>query len=192
MLDAFKKSTIKLEIKKDGMSKMNSGIKQAWMMILSFIEPEKLLQFKTVCKTFYFIFKEDEKFWQLYSMKNCRVDRLPSEYPSWRSFFIEFHFLGWDKERFEKTNFELGSNKKIIRVNKTGGWLSAISESPLMQNIFYRFKLKKKNFFINFIFFILYFFYFYYFFIFILFYFFIFFIFLFYFYFYFRMIEINE
>ena len=96
---AFKKSDEKIEINKDSIIKMDSGLKQVWILILSWLEMEEILEIKRVCKTFYFIFKEEEKFWKLYTMKCFGVYDLPKENRTWRSFFLDLYYhsnLKWD------------------------------------------------------------------------------------------------
>jgi hypothetical protein len=106
------------------------------------LEFEELNEIKSVCKTFYFILKEDQKFWKLYCERILQQTTLPKEYEDWKRYFIESYLIGWDQSKFENTNFVLDqNNKKIITSTKSNNWLCAKSKMYLIENHLYRFKI---------------------------------------------------
>ena len=122
--------------------KFDPSEKQAWRMILSFLSFEDLLVVAAVCKSFFFILKEDERFWKKFCENNYGSRTLPEECNSWKHYFFVFHAMEWDESRFVQTNFELNpADKKVIRVTASSNWLAALTKNELCEGILYCFDI---------------------------------------------------
>ena len=103
---------------------------------------EELMKMKSVCKEFYFVLKENQKFWKLYCERILHQSTLPKEYTDWKRYFVDNYFVGWDESKFENTNFCLDKdNKKLIISTRFSFWLCAASKHSLVENYLYPFKV---------------------------------------------------
>ena len=103
---------------------------------------EELIKMKSVCKEFYFVLKENQKFWKLYCERILHQSTLPKEYTDWKRYFVDNYFVGWDESKFENTNFCVHhENRNLIHVTKHSSWLCAVSKNDLVENHLYPFKL---------------------------------------------------
>ena len=130
----------KVKIGKNPMERFPSFKKQAFLMILSFLEFEELFVVGRVCKTFFFMLKEDEKLWKSFADKNIGVKTLPEGMNSWKEFCLVSR-LEWDDSKLEGTELETDETKKILN-KKTGAiWTAAISSSHLLEGLMYGFEI---------------------------------------------------
>jgi len=129
----------KIEIEKEKMVKLEN--KQLWLMILSHLSFEELFQISSVCKTFFFILKEEDKFWRRFFTNNFGEAELPREVSNWKQFCLSCLSFDFDEERFEKTNFKYDKKKKLLEVTASSNWLAAITKRSFIEEMMYCFEI---------------------------------------------------
>lgn len=143
----FKKK--KKAISKDGISNFDNFQKQCWIYILSFLSFEDLFdsQIASVCKTFYFILEENDRFWNLFVQRNFGNTELPDECKSWKEYFFMKITTTWDVEK-SNPNFIIDKqNPTIISTNNydKGTWIMCRTKNPLMEGYMYPFQIIYPN-----------------------------------------------
>ena len=112
--------------------------KQAFLMILSFLEFSDLFVVARVCKYFYFLLYEEEKFWKFFYEKHfSNMKELPKEIPSWKILTINRFNLIWDDSRFEGTSFQVEEEKRLLKRNATTSWQAALSVGSMKEGVMY-------------------------------------------------------
>ena len=140
-----KKKFERKEIKKEGIEKLGPNEKQIWMMVLSWMHFEELFVISQVCKNFFFILKEEQKFWKLF-LENHQIqqngEQLKSEI-SWKNYALTLFQCRWDESRFYR-NYKLDPNdNKIVISQYPSIWQTAITKNHFIEEILYAFEMKK-------------------------------------------------
>ena len=127
-------------ISKDGMQEMDGSIKQCWLMILSHLDFDQLYTIASVCKAFFFLLKENDRFWNLFVHEKDREAQLPKECGTWKKFYLLFQRNRWNEERLSKyLKIDEKDSSIISTTNDFSGWKCAITKYPLMENYLYGF-----------------------------------------------------
>ena len=124
-------------IEKSTMINLPPFQKQAFLMSFSLLEHSDLFSVSIVCKCFFFMLKEDEKFWKSFVTNKCGVNTLPKEHASWKKLFMSMIELCWDDSSFETTKFETDETKKIATYKGPSIWMAAKSSQHLLEGLMY-------------------------------------------------------
>ena len=123
-----------LKIKKSGMSNVAPSQKHAFLMILSFLGFEDLVVVAQVCKTFFFMLKDEEKFWKAFVDKNFGVERLLEGENSWKEYCLSSLRCSWDESKFGDY-FKADETRKVVTNKGKSGWNAAISKFHLREGV---------------------------------------------------------
>ena len=137
----------KIVIKKDGMEEMEKFKKQCWISILCLLEMDTLEKVATVCKEFFFILKENDRFWKLYVEKNYKEEKnLPKDCKNWKEFYLTRLRIGWDFERMDAYFHPDPLDPLHLSTRSSSGtWKSCISKNFLIEGYLYPFLLTFPN-----------------------------------------------
>ena len=128
-------------IKKEGIIE-DPKRKQIWIKILSFLDFKILYVVARVCKSFFFILKENQRFWKLYCNQTFKSNLLVNE-TNWKQFALNRMLGEWDVSRMGRTNFQIGKlNKKIVtNTKKEFHWKCCITKNHLEEGLLQPFKI---------------------------------------------------
>ena len=119
---------------------MNPDQKLIWRLIISHLNLEDLYKMVLVCKNFFFLIKNDEKFWKLFVEKNLKIHKLPQEISSWKMLFFS-NLFNWDEECLNDYYFHNKKEKILEHASEESKWRSAFLDHPFLEGILYPFKL---------------------------------------------------
>eukprot|EP01091_Cochliopodium_minus_P015306 TRINITY_DN5403_c0_g2_i1.p1 TRINITY_DN5403_c0_g2~~TRINITY_DN5403_c0_g2_i1.p1 ORF type:complete len:206 (-),score=42.78 TRINITY_DN5403_c0_g2_i1:63-680(-) len=136
--------------KKDG-NNFTSIQKQIWRLIMSKMKYSELKQIALVCKTFFFILKEDDILWMIFAsykenkanVKMIDNKKLPDRYQSWKQYYFEKFKQHWNKNHLGsymnvKNRFE---SRTIITKNSNSiFWKCCLTNEPLKEGYLYSFE----------------------------------------------------
>eukprot|EP01091_Cochliopodium_minus_P009708 TRINITY_DN2449_c0_g2_i2.p1 TRINITY_DN2449_c0_g2~~TRINITY_DN2449_c0_g2_i2.p1 ORF type:complete len:297 (-),score=56.92 TRINITY_DN2449_c0_g2_i2:26-916(-) len=136
-----KKQLELIQITKEGIDELDTFKKQCWIIIISFLDYKDLFVISRVCKTFFLILKENERFWNLFSINTFGANQLNNHYSSWKKFFYCHLIVGWNKERSSPI-FEINDKDiKILKTNSKSEWNCCLTKNYLMENFLYPFQI---------------------------------------------------
>eukprot|EP01091_Cochliopodium_minus_P011214 TRINITY_DN3123_c0_g1_i2.p1 TRINITY_DN3123_c0_g1~~TRINITY_DN3123_c0_g1_i2.p1 ORF type:complete len:164 (-),score=21.20 TRINITY_DN3123_c0_g1_i2:473-964(-) len=127
------------KIMKVGMNELSSFHKQIWRLVLAKLDFIELSIMTTVCKSFFFLLKEDEVFWSLYSQSNLDITQLPNEYTRWKDFSLS-KLIEWDDSKFDESNLMiLDDDDKRILIDErdSNRWKYSRTKQHLLEGILY-------------------------------------------------------
>eukprot|EP01091_Cochliopodium_minus_P000317 TRINITY_DN10315_c0_g1_i1.p1 TRINITY_DN10315_c0_g1~~TRINITY_DN10315_c0_g1_i1.p1 ORF type:complete len:260 (-),score=51.56 TRINITY_DN10315_c0_g1_i1:52-795(-) len=122
------------------MNEFTSFQKNIWRLILSKLDSEYLYIISKVCKTFFFMLKEDEIFWSLYVKQLLNIQKLSKENKSWKELFLS-SFIEWDQRNLFGNYKVYGKDKKILTDEKNGDWGCVLTKQHLLEGVLYPFQI---------------------------------------------------
>eukprot|EP01091_Cochliopodium_minus_P012784 TRINITY_DN3965_c0_g1_i1.p1 TRINITY_DN3965_c0_g1~~TRINITY_DN3965_c0_g1_i1.p1 ORF type:complete len:237 (+),score=36.72 TRINITY_DN3965_c0_g1_i1:30-740(+) len=131
----------KSKVSKEGIIELSSANKQIWKLILSRLDVINLLEIATVCKSFYFLLKEDEIFWSLFAENKLKIRSLPNHISSWKKLSLS-SLIEWDHSQLNPLyHIDPKDDKLIIDNSKEeeDSWRSAITKNHLLEGGLYPF-----------------------------------------------------
>lgn len=96
----------RVAISKNEMIIFDNFKRECWILILSFLDFKELQLMARVSKQFFFILKENDKFWRLFVQKTFLVENLPDSQKSWKQSFFSLILNEWNGERMDTNYFK--------------------------------------------------------------------------------------